>query len=130
MISAHATSADGATWRWQQTALQGRADHWDSRGTRITAVLPNGRTAVAFYDGRATAAENWEERTGVAVSHAGVAQPFAQVGDGPVAQSPHAGGGLRYLSVVRLPGGGHRLYFEATRADGAHELRTVLSPTP
>jgi hypothetical protein len=31
---------------------------------------------------------------------------------------------------VRRPGGGYRLYYEGTRADGAHELRTevVLPP--
>jgi len=27
---------------------------------------------------------------------------------------------------VALPDGGHRWFYEATRADGAHELRTVL----
>jgi hypothetical protein len=37
----------------------------------------------------------------------------------PVAQSPHGGGGLRYLSVLALPGGGYRLYYEGTREDGA-----------
>ena len=29
-------------------------------------------------------------------------------------------------SVVALPDGGARWFYEATRADGAHELRTVL----
>lgn len=130
MISAHATSDDGVSWRWRDTALQGRPEHWDSRGARITSVLANGQATVAFYDGRASAAENWEERTGVAVSSGGFAQSFTAVGDGPVAQSPHAGRGLRYLSIVAMPNGGHRLYFEITRPDGAHELRTVLSPTP
>ncbi len=130
MITAHATSSDGVTWRWCGTALQGRAEHWDGRGARITTVLPNGRAAVAFYDGRATAEENWEERTGVAVSRTGLDHAFTPVGDGPVAQSPHAGGGLRYLSVVVLPDGGYRLYFELTRPDGAHELRTRLVPAP
>jgi hypothetical protein len=38
----------------------------------------------------------------------------------------HGGGGLRYLDVLALPGGRHRLYYELTRCDGAHELRTEL----
>ena len=47
-------------------------------------------------------------------------------GTAPAASSPHAGGGLRYVCAVPLPGGLWRLYYEATREDGAHELRTEV----
>jgi hypothetical protein len=48
------------------------------------------------------------------------------VGDGPLLQSPHAPFGLRYADVVAVPGGGARWFYEATRPDGGHDLRTVL----
>jgi hypothetical protein len=124
MVTDYATSRDGLEWTWQGTALSGQAGRWDARGTRVSAVCGEGPRIVAFYDGRASAAENFEERTGVAVGTEPAA--LAARGDGPAAQSPYAGHGLRYTDVLALGGGRHRLYYEMTRADGAHELRTEL----
>jgi hypothetical protein len=95
----------------------------------VTAVFTVDGRWAATYDGRATAGENWEECTGLAHTTAtpGV---FTAQGSVPVAQSPHAGRGLRYLSVVALPEGGYRLYDEAARADGAHDLCTELLLPP
>ena len=48
---------------------------------------------------------------------------------GPIAQSPYGDGGLRYLCILPLGDLGdprERYYYEMTRADGAHELRTEL----
>ena len=127
MVSDHATSADGWEWIWEGTALAGRAGAWDSRGTRISAVQlagdPQG-TIVAYYDGRASAEENYEERTGVAVGSDPTA--LTAVGDRPLAESPYGPGGLRSLNILPLPDGRRRIYYEMTREDGAHELRTEL----
>lgn len=124
MVTDYATSADGLDWIWHGTALSGRSGRWDARGTRVSSVCCSGGTIAAFYDGRASAAENFEERTGVAIGTQPTA--LAALGTAPAAQSPYAGRGLRYLDIVPLGDGRHRLYYEVTRADGAHELRTEL----
>jgi hypothetical protein len=113
MTTAYATSADGLAWEWHGTVLAPRPGHWDARGTRVTAVLADGR---AFYDGRATREENFSERTGVAAPCGG---GLRAAGAAPVAD-------VRYVDAVALPGGGHRLYYEAPLPDGSHELCTEL----
>jgi hypothetical protein len=126
MVSRYAVSQDGLRWTWKATALSGRAGTWDQRGARITSVIGSPVGPVAYYDGRASAAENFEERTGLALGDgSGV---FVAEGDTPAVMSPEGGGGLRYLSVVALPDGGYRLFYEASRADGAHHLCTERIP--
>ena len=128
MTTEHYTSSDGIDWVHNGRALDRLPNRWDSRGVRVTAVLP-GDIVTAWYDGRASAEENWEERTGIATG-ADSASFVVDRRGGRWRNSPYAPGGLRYLSVVTLPNGeGHRLYYEATRADGAHELRTQLVRT-
>ena len=126
MTTEHATSPDGVEWTWRGTALAGTPGSWDARGVRFATVVLAGSRSWALYDGRATAAENFEERTGLAV-HDGEGRFTAAV-NGPLLQSPHPPSGLRYADVVVLPDGRARWFYEATRADGAHELRTVLLP--
>jgi hypothetical protein len=123
----YATSADGVHWTWQATVLRGRAGEWDARGVRPAAVAVDGDSLLMAYDGRADAASNWEERTGLARAPRqadGTFGAFTPCGGEPVG-SPHAPHGLRYLTTVDTAAG-TRLYYEATRADGAHELRTEL----
>ena len=110
MRTAYATSADGLAWEWHGVVLDGRPGEWDARGARITSILPDGR---ASYDGRRTAEANWFERTGL-----------TRLGGDRLA--PGAVADVRYLDVVPLPGGGHRIFFEARLEDESHELRTEL----
>ncbi|HEY0003103.1 MAG TPA: hypothetical protein VGB74_21820 [Actinoplanes sp.] len=126
MTTEYATSADGVHWTWRGTALAPRPGEWDARGVRVTSVQVEGDEITVAYDGRATARENWEERTGVA---RGTRQPDGSFGalvaeDREPLGSPHPPNGLRYLSLVTMPDGRRRMYYEATRADGAHDLRT------
>lgn len=130
MTTRYATSPDGIAWTWQGPALVPSPGRWDSRGVRISSVVDLGDRLVATYDGRSSAAENSEERTGVAVAGTRFGR-FEVVDEAPVAASAERDGGcLRYLHVLALPGGDYRLYYEIARADGAHELRTKLIRVP
>jgi hypothetical protein len=115
MSSAYATSDDGLEWEWHGTVLTGRPGAWDARGARLTTVLPDGRAA---YDGRASAEENWFERTGLARS-TGQQGHFAQIEGSPIVD-------VRYLDVLPLGDGGYRMWYEARLPDETHELRTEV----
>jgi hypothetical protein len=137
MTTEYATSPDGLAWTWHGTALAPRPGEWDARGVRVAAVRFSPEGVVAYYDGRATAEQNCEECTGIAIG----AGPAALVAasSGPIGESlvgeavagaagpgGAAGAGLRYLTVVELEDGQERLYYELTTADGSHDLVTEL----
>lgn len=114
MTTAYATSTDGLAWDWHGTVLRGRPGCWDARGARVTAVLADGRAA---YDGRPTAEANWFEQTGLA------APGLVPIGDAPAYDA-------RYLTVLPLPDGTTRIWYEQRLADESHELRTELLARP
>lgn len=123
MSTHYLTSSDGLAWTDHGRALTPTPGSWDARGTRVGWVHadPEG-TWWALYDGRASAAENFHERTGLARGrHPGRLRAVA----GPV---PAAyGSALRYASVVAVPGG-RRVFYEAGSADGSHALHTAYLP--
>ncbi len=118
-----AHSEDGVTFTLGDPVLLPRAGEWDARGARVTAVLDSAPLTV-LYDGRPTAEANWGEQTGVATTNGPSATLVARSSI-PMG-SPHSDGALRYASVVTLPTGERRAYFEAARPDGAHDLLTQL----
>ncbi len=123
MTTGYLTSPDGLVWTDHGDVLSGTPGGWDSRGARVTAVL-QGAPLTVLYDGRDSAEANWFETTGLAEEVDG---ELRKIGDGPVAASPDGDGALRYVSVVPLPDGRTRFYFEAARADGSHDLMTSVA---
>lgn len=124
MATDYATSPDGRSWTWQGTALSARPGEWDARGVRVAAVRFTPDGVAAYYDGRETAVQNCEERTGVAVG-AGPGE-LAATSTAPLAESPFPAFGLRYLTIVNLGDGRERLYYELTNSAGSHDLVTEL----
>lgn len=125
MVSDYATSVDGVEWQWQGTCLAPESENaWDSRGRRITAIHFADEGVIAFYDGRASALENYDERTGLAAGSS--PNHFESLSpNNPIGHSPD-GKALRYLDLVPLASGGYRLYYEVALLNGSHELRTEL----
>jgi hypothetical protein len=119
MSTWYATSDDGHDWTLVAEALQPTADTWFARGTRIADVVAAEGRWWALFDGRRSAEENWRERSGLAV---GDRPDRFSVVAGPIPK--HAGTALRYSSVVSVDGD-YRIYFEASNADGSHDLRMV-----
>ena len=113
MNSAYATSADGLELGLARHRARG-PHRLVGLTRRATLHAAPGRPGGAC-DGRASAEENWFERTGLA-TRAG--DRYASTGD-PVAD-------VRYLEALPLPAGGYRIFYEARLGDETHELRTEL----
>lgn len=128
--SGAALSGDGRTFQWLGDVSPGglratHADAWDAYCRRLTALLPLDTGGwLAFYDGGASVADNYEETTGLAITF-DLRTYYTLTPDAPALRSPHASGCLRYVDVLPV---GHELfyYYEMARADGGHELRVSV----
>ncbi len=127
MSTSFATSDDGLSWELHGTVLAPGPAGWDRRGRRISSVLSTPSGLAAYYDGRGSFEENWEERTGIAVAEAG--GRFQALDGGPLGVSAEGSGSLRYVDAV-VDGDGLRLFYESARSDGAHDLLTEYAPRP
>lgn len=125
MSTLYCTSVDGLAWDTRGVALAGTPGRWDERGARVAEVVHVDGRWLAYYDGRATKEENAEERTGLAEGDT----PGRLVAEDVVVGAWAGGkGSLRYVTAVSLADGGIRLYYETSRRDGAHDLRTEYVP--
>ncbi|UCH35060.1 MAG: hypothetical protein JSV65_01540, partial [Armatimonadota bacterium] len=118
-----AVSMDGVKFHWLGDVLS-PGEGWDAYAARVSTVVHRPPLFVAFYDGGASVAENYEEKTGLAITW-DLRQYVRLAPDAPALTSPHASGSLRYLDAVPAPGGLY-CYYEYARPDGSHELRVSV----
>jgi hypothetical protein len=121
--TALAISADLDNWEWQGIVFSPESSGWDRYCRRINSVIPYRGKFLAFYDGSASHAENYEEKTGWAVSE-NLREWKSLTARAPFLTSPHASASLRYLDA-QLMEGMVCLAYEFARADKAHDLRAV-----
>ena len=91
-----AVSTDLDSWQWQGVVFAPDNSGWDRYCRRINSVIPQGGQFFAFYDGSASEAENYEERTGLAVS-SDLKSWRSLTPESPSLTSPHTSHSLRYL---------------------------------
>jgi len=118
-----AISRDLDNWEWQGVVLKPDATGWDKYCRRINSVVRVGDRWLAFYDGSASEAENYEERCALAVSTS--LRDWRSVSpSGPFVTSPFATGSARYFDAKFANGQWH-LFYEFARQDGAHDMRVI-----
>jgi hypothetical protein len=123
-----ATSSDLDNWKWEGVVLKPEGQGWDCYCRRINSVIRSDGQFVAFYDGSAGHHENYEEKTGIAVS-SDLKTWKVLTPDGPRFTSPHASKSLRYIDAHQVGGTTH-IFYEMVRADAAHDLRHFATTTP
>ncbi len=121
-----AVSTDGREWSWLGMALDPVPKAWDAYATRITSVLPMDTGYLLFYDGSAAVSQNYEERTGIALT-ADLRHVTRLTPSGPRLTSPYEPGTLRYVDYAKR-GDDIYFYYEMVEADGSHSLGLNVVP--
>jgi hypothetical protein len=93
----------------------------------LTSSPTSGNRWLAFYDGSASEAENYEERCALA-SSANLRDWRSVSPDGPFVTSPFASASARYFDAKFAHGRWH-LFYEFARKDGAHDMRLLVLET-
>jgi hypothetical protein len=111
--------------------LQSNVEHGErnaeSSQSLLTSAATGGRRWLAFYDGSASEAENYEERCALAVS-TNLRDWRCVSPGGPFVTSPFASGSARYFDAKFANGQWH-LFYEFARPDGAHDMRLLVCDT-
>ncbi len=126
-----AISRNLENWQWQGPIFKPSASGWDRYCRRINSVIPYNEKFFAFYDGSASHAENYEEKTGLAVS-SDLRRWQSLTTSGPLLTSPHSSGCLRYIDAQSAAVGKNgdsgmlSAFYEFARQDSAHDLRLAI----
>jgi hypothetical protein len=126
-LSGLATSDDGRTWRWAGAIFEPQEAGWDAYAARLNTAVWVPPLWIGYYDGSASVAENYEERCGLATSPDLRRWRRRSTASPAIGAARPGPGGVRYVEAVQGPGW-VRFYYEWTRADGAHELRSSVVP--
>ncbi len=116
-----AVSDDADRWEWQGEVFGNRPGAWDGYAGRICSIVYRPPVFLAFYDGSRSVDENYEEKTGLAISF-DLRQWERVSRQRPILSSPYSTGSLRYMAVLPIDNEWW-CYYEFCRPDGSHELR-------
>jgi len=118
-----AVSTDLDSWQWLGVIFAPDNSGWDRYCRRINSIMTHDGKHLAFYDGSASEAENYEERTGLAAS-TNLKSWRSLTPENPTLTSPHTSHSLRYMDALAVDQD-VCLFYEFARPDGAHDLRLI-----
>lgn len=124
--TALAQSRDLEHWEWKGIVFAPETNGWDRYCRRINSVIRRDGKYYGFYDGSASFTENYEEKTGWAVSP-DLLRWRSLTPNAPLLTSPHGSGSLRYADA-RIAADKVAIFYEFARPDGGHDLRHARIP--